>query len=212
MSTPDTDLDAQSGLSLLWADRDAAPPEVPAGFLTMVETMRELQDRLTAAAPPAEVVAEMTEALRGVADRLGEYEVDERKQLAGHLRHLPGRGQALIPPLVLTHEDTLTSRGHVRFGRFYLGANGAVHGGALPLMFDDLLGRLANTGDRVPARTAYLRVDYRSITPIDRELQVRGWFDREEGRKRYLRGTIHAGDVLCAEADALFVALRPGQP
>jgi hypothetical protein len=212
VTTPDTALGAQDGLSLIWANRHAAPPVPPAGYAELIEAVRTLQDRFTAAAPPAEVVDEVTATLRAAADRLAAYEVDERRQLAGHLPDLPGRGQAMIPPLVIEREDERTSEGHVTIGRFYLGANGAVHGGALPPVVDDLLGRLANSGDRVPCRTAYLRVDYRSITPVDQKLTVRGWFDREEGRKRFLRATIHAGDVLCAEADALFVALKPGQP
>ena len=49
------------------------------------------------------------------------------------------------------------------------------------------------------------------MAPIDTELRVAAFFDREEGRKHFLRGTLHAGDRLCAEATALFVALTPGQ-
>jgi hypothetical protein len=37
-------------------------------------------------------------------------------------------------------------------------------------------------------------------------------YEREEGRKRFLTGWVRDGDVLVAEAEALFVALRPGQP
>jgi hypothetical protein len=212
VTTFDTALGAPDGLSLIWANRHAAPPTPPTGYSELVEDVRALQERFTAAAPPAEVVAEVRAALARAVELLAGHEVDERHQLAGRLPDLPGRGQAMIPPLVIDREDTQTIDGHVTIGRFYLGANGAVHGGALPLVFDDLLGRLANSGDRSPCRTAYLNVDFRSITPIERELQVRAWFEHEEGRKRYLRGTVHAGDVLCAEASGLFVALRPGQP
>ena len=52
----------------------------------------------------------------------------------------------------------------------------------------------------------------RSVSPIDTMLQVTAYVDREEGRKRYLRGALHDGDRLCAEVSALFVALKPGQP
>jgi hypothetical protein len=38
------------------------------------------------------------------------------------------------------------------------------------------------------------------------------WFESEQGRKRFLRGTVHHGDRLCAEAEGLFVELKPGQP
>jgi len=75
-----------------------------------------------------------------------------------------------------------------------------------------VLGQLANAGDRPPSRTAYLHTDYRSITPIGKDLSVRGWFVSEEGRKRVLRAELKDGDTLCAEAEGLFIALRPDQP
>jgi len=79
-------------------------------------------------------------------------------------------------------------------------------------VFDDLLGRLANAGGRRTSRTAYLTVNYRSITPIGRELRLEGRVDRQEGRKRFLTGRLFDGDTLCADAEGLFIELRPGQP
>src|SRR3546814_12710185 len=70
--------------------------------------------------------------------------------------------------------------GSVTYGRYYRGGNGAVHGGAIPLLFDEVLGRLANSAGRSPCRTAYLHTDFRSITPVGRQLSVRGWFVSEE--------------------------------
>ncbi|APB01194.1 hypothetical protein NS506_07169 [Nocardia seriolae] len=60
-------------------------------------------------------------------------------------------------------------------------------------------------------RTAFLHVDYRSITPLNTELKVHGWVERQEGRKVFVRATLHDGDRLCAEAHGLFVLLKPGQ-
>ncbi|WP_235735286.1 PaaI family thioesterase [Nocardioides alcanivorans] len=54
-------------------------------------------------------------------------------------------------------------------------------------------------------RTAYLKVDYRSLTPVGRTLRARVWVDRIEGRKLFARGTLHDGDRLCAEMDGLFI-------
>jgi hypothetical protein len=73
------------------------------------------------------------------------------------------------------------------------------------------MGRLANTG-RPPSRTAFLHVNYRTITPIETRLSIEAHFESEEGRKRILRGVIRDGDTVCADAEGLFVALRPGQP
>jgi hypothetical protein len=187
-------------------------PEVPDGFLEMIEALRELQDRVTAAAPPADLVADVTKAVAELSNRLAAHAVDERHQVTGHVPDVPGRGQTLAPAFVIDDFDEQRAAGRVSFGRFYLGGNGAVHGGAIPLVFDDLMGRLANTGERRPSRTAYLNIDYRSITPIEQELQVAAWFESEQGRKRLLHGTLHHGDRLCAEAQGLFVELRPGQP
>jgi acyl-coenzyme A thioesterase PaaI-like protein len=194
----------------LWAPLDtetAAPDEVE----SMVIALRELQDVMTGAVAPSDDVATATEHLRAATEILRPFEVRERDQVIGH-RGTPGRSQAMAPQLFIDSHDDQHVVGHVTFGRFYLGGNWAVHGGAIPLIFDEVLGRLANTGDRAMSRTAYLNVDYRAITPIGTVLGVRARFDSETGRKRFLSGEIVNGDVVCAEAHGLFVALKPGQP
>jgi len=91
------------------------------------------------------------------------------------------------------------------------GIGGAAHGGVLALIFDEILGRLANPG-RTRSRTAYLHVNYRNITPIGPELRVEAHVDRVAGRKRYLTGAIYRDGTLTAAAEGLFVELKPGQP
>jgi acyl-coenzyme A thioesterase PaaI-like protein len=109
-------------------------------------------------------------------------------------------------------DDASTLRGRVRFGRFHLGGNGAAHGGTIPLVFDEMMGRFANSGGRPVSRTAYLNVNYRNVTPIDTDLDIEARFEREDGRKRFLTGVLRDGDRVCADAEGLFVELRPGQP
>ena len=36
---------------------------------------------------------------------------------------------------------------------------------------------------------------------------MEGWLDRADGRKIICRGTLHNGDVLCAEAEGLFISV-----
>jgi hypothetical protein len=48
--------------------------------------------------------------------------------------------------------------------------------------------------------------------PIETRLAIEARFDSEEGRKRILSETIRDGNTVCADAEGLFVALRPGQP
>ena len=177
----------------------------------MIEALRLVQERITAASPPDEVVAETAGVLEKLAATLGPYEVDESRQIAGRRMDLPGRGQTLVPVLAIDDWDEQHVRARVTLGRFYLGAGGAAHGGVLSLIFDEMLGRLANTG-RTRSRTAYLHVNYRNITPIGPELRVEAHVDRVEGRKRFLTGTICHDGTLTAAAEGLFVELRPGQP
>jgi acyl-coenzyme A thioesterase PaaI-like protein len=77
--------------------------------------------------------------------------------------------------------------------------------------FDDLLGMAAAMHAGSVTRTASLTVDYRSVTPLNTELTVRAWAERQDGRKVYVRATMHDGDRLCAEAHGLFIVLKPGQ-
>ena len=55
--------------------------------------------------------------------------------------------------------------------------------------------------------TGRLIVHYRSPTPLDRELRFEAWVERVDGRKIITRGELFAGDLLCAEAEGLFVSV-----
>ena len=79
--------------------------------------------------------------------------------------------------------------------------------------FDTVLGLTASvlTGSR-RQRTAYLKINYRNIVPIEKQLQFDAGVDSEDGRKIFVSGRLRDGDTLLTEADALFVRLKPGQP
>ena len=195
----------------VWAaseSRDGAPT----GYSELVNQLRVLLDHVAAAAPPSIMVREITKLVEEINVRLLPHAVPERNQVSGCLVSIPGRAQLLVPAYSVDELDDRAMAGGVRFRRHHLGSNNAAHGGAIALLFDDVLGRLARTGGRPRSRTAYIHVDYRSVTPIDEDLQIECWFDREEGRKRFMRGILRAGDRVCAEADGLFIVLRPGQP
>jgi acyl-coenzyme A thioesterase PaaI-like protein len=183
----------------------------PAAFLAMIRALRTLQNQVTAASPPEDVASRIEGVLTTLSDALGEYAVDEAGQLTGRLAGVPGRGQAMAPVIEIEEHTSELAVGYVTFGRFYLGGNGAVHGGAIPLAFDELMSGLANTG-QVPCRSAYLHVNYRSITPIETRLRIEAHVESEEGRKRILSASIRNGETRCADAEGLFVAVEPGQP
>jgi hypothetical protein len=58
--------------------------------------------------------------------------------------------------------------------RSHVGGNNAVHGGIIPLLYDWHFGMVVSTAGLSPSRTAYLHVDYRNITPIDKPLTTYG--------------------------------------
>lgn len=192
-------------------DRTWQGDQVPEGYTDMIDGLRELLDRVAAAAPSADLVATMTKTVTELNDRLAECAVAEPAQLSGRINTVPGRAQLTVPALHVDELDGGRMTGRVTFGRHFLGSNGVVHGGAIPLLFDDLLGRLAVVVGRPRSRTAYLHVDYRSVAPIERELRVEAHVEGEEGRKEFLRGVLLDDDRLCAEATGLFVTLRDGQ-
>ena len=117
--------------------------------------------------------------------------------------------RTLGPSLVNAQWDAMRMRAGVTFSNFYHGANGVVHGGAIPLMFDAIFGSMS-TSDGVLRRAASLKVDFRSVTLIGAELSVEAHLERTEGRKSWLVGTLRHGDVVTAEAESLWITLKPG--
>jgi acyl-coenzyme A thioesterase PaaI-like protein len=176
----------------------------------MVNNLRSFLDYVAAASPDDIVTTKLAFDLAAWREQLAPFAVAERDQVFAHRFELPGRGQTMSPAFVVQDAGPEEVTGTVRYGRYFLGGNGAVHGGAIPLLFDEVFGRLVN-GHRTPARTAYLRTDYRAVTPVGRTLDVHVWMERVEDRKRFVRGTLKDGQILCAEAEGLFVELRPGQ-
>lgn len=197
------------------ASAEAEPMRGGEVYADLHRAHRLFSDRLAGAAFPddAETARRLTADLLAWVDVLAEYQVPELERWDGWRPDLPGRGLPLLPPYHVDDETATTLRGHVTFGRAFLGGNGAAHGGSQPLLFDDMLGRLVNHGRAGIARTAYLKVNYRSITPIGVRLDINLSVDREEGRKRWCTGSLAAPDgTVVADVEALFVVLLPGQP
>lgn len=186
-------------------------PEDVTAYGELLSTLRGFQDALASAAPGRSEVDELTNDLNAWRERLAESEACESGPVFGHIPSLPNHGHAMVPPFTRTLRRDDRVEGTVTFGQFFIGGGGAVHGGAIALLFDEIVGALATTSLAGRTRTAYLHVDYRNLTPIDTELTVTSWVVCEEGRKRYLRGELRHGETLCAEAEGLFVVLRPDQ-
>ncbi len=178
-----------------------------------VDAVRALQDHARAADAPDEVITEAASLIEKVSQLLAPYDADEWASPSGRRMDLPNRGNILQIPVDLRITEDGKVRGTARFQRFHLGRNGAVHGGAVAMLFDSLLGFTAfKLSGSKAQRTAFLHVDYRKIALVEKELQVDACLDGVEDRKIFVSGRLLEGDAVLAEAHALFVKLKPGQP
>jgi acyl-coenzyme A thioesterase PaaI-like protein len=124
-----------------------------------------------------------------------------------YVDHCPvfGEANAASAPLRIVRLDDRIEA-VATYGRGAEGPPGHVHGGLLAAAFDGLLGSFAGaTG--LPAMTGTLTIRYRAPAPLFREFRYEGWFEGEEGRKRFARATLHDGAALIAEAEAVMITV-----
>ncbi|MGB3696202.1 MAG: PaaI family thioesterase [Gordonia sp. (in: high G+C Gram-positive bacteria)] len=177
----------------------------------MIEQVRSFMDKVRYAAPTADLADEVIDDLVRLNAKLDTMLVDEWTSPSGTRVDLPARGNITLPPYEVRRGGPDGVDAVVTFRKFHLGGNGVAHGGHVAVAFDDLGGMAAALKLGGVARTGYLTVHYRSLTPLDEPLVMRTWVEKHEGRKLFVRGTLCAGERLCAEVDALFIALKPGQ-
>lgn len=189
------------------------PADPGPGFAAFVTAMRRLQDLAVSTDPANDIWEDAAERAEELVKLLDPFQVPEGIAPAGRVPSLPGMGSLLMPPWKMTKygPDGVEMRG--QFSRYYVGGNMAVHGGVIPLVFDWLCGMVVHAAARPISRTAFLHVDYRKVTPIDKPLVVRGRVESAEGRKAFISGElVDEDDAVLAEVHALMVRLRPGQP
>jgi acyl-coenzyme A thioesterase PaaI-like protein len=200
------------GISALISALTTQRPEgYDEAYGSMVEGLREFLDALAGAGLEIEDADTLRELFAEWTPRLKELEVDELRRPWGHLVGRKGHGQILVPDLYDVELEGQERRAKVVLGRFYVGENMAAHGGAVMVLFDDFLGGMLYHLGLPPSRTAYLKTDFKAITPVGEELQVIGRVDRIEGRKRFVTGELRHGDTVCAVVEGLWVELLPGQ-
>src|ERR1700716_960553 len=104
----------------------------------LILALRDFLDDVAAAAPDTATTVALTQDLKGWAGRLAPAALRARRQLFARRLDLPGRGQTMAPNFIPTAGDHQSVQGTVTFGRYFLGGGGAVHGGAIPLLFDEV--------------------------------------------------------------------------
>jgi acyl-coenzyme A thioesterase PaaI-like protein len=187
----------------------------------LADAMRRIIARLAIVRPPADqleraaqVATEFAEQLELLPERSKSWEISEAGlQPRDFVSYSPlsGTSNPIAMPMrmevVGDPDGEHHIEGHVTFGPAYEGPPGHCHGGFVAAMFDEMLGYV----QLAPGFTAWLKVQYRKPTPLNRELELRAWIESVEGRKRMIRGTCHLDGVLLTEAEGLFIAPRDGE-
>ena len=201
--------------------RDMEPSPRRTALFRVADAIRGVLHAMVQTSAPIEVIEAVADDVEQAAERFGGYtsksmyegfaEAANAGEPFGFFDHSPMLGQAnpLAPPIRLWLDGDRI-RGTATFGAAYEGPPGCVHGGLVAAAFDELLGLVQMLGGN-PGMTGRLTIHYRSPTPLNTELTLRGRIHRTDGRKTICTGEIHAGDRLCAEAEALFVAVDPAR-
>ncbi len=185
----------------------------------LAAAMRLVISRLVEIEAPEAELAAAADGLERYAERLAQHprpnryegwsETSTSGNVGSFFDHSPliGLSNPLSPPIDLRPgDDGRTVHGRAVFGSAYEGPPGCVHGGYVAAAFDELLG-FANSLSGTPGMTGTLTVRYRRPTPLHTELRFEGRYERSEGRKIFTTGQLYSGELLCAEADGLFVAV-----
>ena len=161
----------------------------------------------------AELVTAAVGLLRGESHGRGYVGVAEGSLADGgnhFLDYSPFIGllNPLAPPLTVHYADDKTVVATGTYGAAYEGPPGCLHGGYIAAGFDEVLG-FAQGYAGLQGMTGRLEISYRSPTPLFREVRFVARMDRVEGRKIFTSATLSDGDRLCAEAQGLFISMKP---
>lgn len=204
---------------------DAAPDHRRSELRRLAAAARRLLHGMVMTDADPDLLTESADVLERLADAFDRSLHPERRTIHegygeastsgnpyGFFEHSPMQGIAnpIAPPITLRAVDDRTMEGTVTFGAAYEGPPGHLHGGFIAAGFDEVLGAVQSFSGQ-PGMTGSLTVRYRSPTPLHQPLRFRGHFDRVEGRKVLTSGTLHVGERLCAESEAIFIAVDFGR-
>jgi acyl-coenzyme A thioesterase PaaI-like protein len=212
-----SDESRRAGMQRWLADTDDVPG-VWRERRRIAAALRVVIERLVTSDAPESELREAADALERYAERLKRHprrsktfgfpesaNAGEVRSEGTHFDYSPliGRANPLAPPMRLWIEGDVAC-GSAVFGSAYEGPPGCVHGGLIAAAFDEVLGFTQSMAGQ-PGMTGTLTVRYRRPTPLHTELRFEGRVQRIEGRKLFVAATLHAGETLCAECEAIFI-------
>jgi hypothetical protein len=144
----------------------------------------------------------------GKIDYLENSPYDSFEDVSHELSPLSGLSNPLSPPVTIEVKDG-TAWGSVFCGWAYEGPPGTIHGGFVAAIFDQFLGMAQMIGKQ-PGMTGRLTVHYHARSPLNKELKLKAWFERVDGRKTIIHGEMFDGANKTASCEGLFIAPKDG--
>jgi acyl-coenzyme A thioesterase PaaI-like protein len=111
-----------------------------------------------------------------------------------------------LPVQVEIVDETVVGKAHFTWP--YQGPPGCVHGAVIAGVFDELLS-FACIANGPAGMTGKLSIKYRHPTPLYEDLRFVCRRESISGRRLVATGECYAGDVVTAEAEGLFITVRP---
>lgn len=181
--------------------------------------LRELVDAAVRTEVPLEELADVAGTVRQLAGRLradgrGLYDiasVDDPEIGERWYSPVYGPGNPVAPPMEASSTPEGRAIGRVALGKTHEGPPGLVHGGVVATMLDHVLARAVRAAGR-GGLTATLTVTYRRPVHLGVPLLATAELGATEGRRTTATARLVAEDdpdTTLAEAEGLFVALRP---
>ncbi|HEV7210695.1 MAG TPA: PaaI family thioesterase [Blastococcus sp.] len=183
------------------------------------EALRDLVDAAVRTEAPIDDLDAVAAAARDLAARL-RADGRDLHQIAsvddpeiGERWYSPvyGPGNPVAPPIVATQTDDGRAEGRLTVGKPHEGPPGLVHGGVVATVLDHVLARAVRAAGR-GGLTATLTVTYRRPVRLGVPLLATAEIGTCDGRRTTARARLVEEDdpaTTLAEADGLFVALRP---
>jgi acyl-coenzyme A thioesterase PaaI-like protein len=182
---------------------------------------------------PADVLAEVRAAAEALVERIGEVPMrDKRADMEAMMPDLRGgiapvdtpigepfafdamsvaggRMSPSAPEFAVRRAGPNSAVATVVADAMFQGPPERIHGGVVAMLFDEIMGATNRvSGNR--GFTARLVVNYRAGAPIRRPVEFQAWVESVEGRKIHVRAEARDGEVVFADAEALFGTPRDG--
>lgn len=125
--------------------------------------------------------------------------------ISHEMNPLIGHGNPIAPPINMWIDGDIV-RGTVTLSWSYEGPPGYAHGGFVAAIFDQFLG-FTQVLTKQPGVTGTLTTRFEKPTPLNTELRLEARVDKVEGRKIFISGEIHAGDIQTASCQGLFLSI-----